>query len=136
MESLHTQLKKLVLCETMIAIDKSNAIIVDVKSAKFFIELFAGRAKGNIDAEVIFKQKIDRYLSYLNNPKYTSNVINYFSKQKILSPEAQSSLIMLVPSEKEVEEFEKLGSIYIEMLEDCGINLHSLESFSNLIFGE
>ncbi|MES2677083.1 MAG: hypothetical protein V4612_02040 [Pseudomonadota bacterium] len=134
--NLPEEVKKSVLCETMIALDKNSAIIVDIKSAKFFLELFSGRTRQDPAVETNFQQRIDRYLTYLTNPKYRSNIINYFSKQQIIVPTAQNTLIMLVPSEKEVEEFKKLGAKYIKTLADNNINLHSLKSFSNLIFGE
>ncbi len=134
--NLPDEVKKSVLCETMIALDKSSSIIVDIKSAKYFLELFSGRSRQEADVEVNFKQKIDRYLAYLTNPKYRSNILNYFARQQIILPTAQNSLIMLVPSDKEVEEFKNLGDKYTKILADNNINLHSLKSFSNLIFGE
>ena len=56
------------------------------------------------------------YLSYLANPKYRSNIINYFARQQIIVPDAQNTLIMLVPSEKEMDEFKNLGDKYIKVL--------------------
>lgn len=134
--NLPEEVKKSVLCEAMVALNKENAVIIDIKSTKFFLELFSGRARKDINAEVAFKQKIDRYLAYLTNPKYRSNIINYFSKQQIILPTAQHSLIMLVPSEKEVREFKKLGDKYVKVIEDNNIVLHSLKSVSDLILGE
>ena len=43
---------------------------------------------------------------------------------------------MLVPTEKEVSAFQDLGDEYLQILEDNNINLHSLKSLSNLVFGE
>ena len=68
--------------------------------------------------------------------KYRFNILSYFSKQKIISFSAEYSLIMLAPSQKEVDEFNKLGNEYLGALEKNHINLHSLKSFSDLIFGE
>jgi hypothetical protein len=134
--NLPEEVRKSVLCETMIIINPENIIAVDIKSARFFLELFAGRARDDETAENEFPQKMDRYLAYLANKKYRSNIISYFSRQQIISPDANISLIMLVPTQKEVEAFEELGDEYIQILADNNINLHSLKSLSNLIFGE
>jgi hypothetical protein len=79
---------------------------------------------------------MDRYLTYLTNQKYRSNIISYFSKQQIISPDVSNSLVMLVPSEKEVDAFHDLGDEYLQILENNNIHLHSLKSLSNLVFGE
>jgi len=134
--NLPEEVKKSVLCESMVMIDQNNIIIVDIKSARFFLELFSGRAREDGLVEEEFPRKMDRYLTYLTNKKYRSNIINYFSRQQIINPDANGSLVMLVPTEKEVKEFEDLGDEYMQILEDNNINLHSLKSLSNLIFGE
>jgi hypothetical protein len=134
--TLPEEVKKSVLCETMITLDKESAIIVDIKAAKYFLELFSGRAREDDDVEEIFQQKMDRYLVYLTNPKYRSNVINYFAKQNVISSNVNSTLVMLVPSEKEAIEFENLGDQYLQTLQDNNISLHSLKSFSDLVLGE
>lgn len=134
--NLPEEVRKSVLCESMIALDQENVIIVDIKSARFFLELFSGRARGDENVEDNFQQRMDRYLTYLTNQKYRSNVVNYFAKQQIIFPDANVSLVMLVPSEKEVEAFQELGDEYMQILEDNSINLHSLKSLSNLVFGE
>ncbi len=134
--SFPEKVKKSVLCESMIVLDQKNIIIIDIKSARFFLELFSGRAKEDGNIEDNFQQKIDRYLTYLTNQKYSSNIVNYFAKQQVITPDANVSLLMLVPSEKEVGVFQKLGDKYVQILEDNNINLHSLENFSNLILGE
>jgi hypothetical protein len=134
--NLPEEVKKSVLCESMIALDHENAIIVDIKSARYFLELFSGRARGDENIEDTFRQRMDRYLTYLTNQKYRSNIISYFAKQQVISPDVNKSLVMLVPSEKEVDAFHDLGDEYLQILEDNNIHLHSLKSLSNLVFGE
>jgi hypothetical protein len=134
--NLPEEFRKSVLCESMIMLDQDNIIIVDIKSARFFLELFSGRAREDELVEEEFPKKMDRYLTYLTNKKYRSNIINYFARQQIINPDVNISLVMLVPTEKEAEAFGDLGDKYMQILEDNNINLHSLKSLSNLIFGE
>jgi hypothetical protein len=133
--NLPEEVKKSILCEAIIIIDRDNIIVVDIKSARFFLELFSGRARGDDLVEEEFPKKMDRYITYLTNKKYSSNVINYLARQNVIEPTANASLVMLVPTDKEIEAFEDLGDEYIKMLEDNNINLHSLKSLSDLILG-
>lgn len=127
--------KKSVPCEALIVLSPESAIIVDIKSSKFFAELALGMVQNIVDAKTAFKQKIDRYLAYLTNPKYQSNIVNYFSKNGIISPDIDHVIIMLVPTQSEIDEFHKLGDNYLKVLDDNHILLHSLSSFEKIISG-
>ena len=81
----------------------------------------------------IFQKKIERYLSYLSNPKYKSNIVNYFSSHSLIPKEINTYLIMLVPTEKEISEFLSLGEVYQNLLKDNKISLHSLQTLSDFI---
>lgn len=125
--------KKSVPCEAMIVLNQDSAVIIDIKSTKFFAELFLSRKKNLANADDLFRQKIDRYLAYLTNPKYQSNIIKYFSKNGVIASDIQHVLIMLVPSQNEIDEFNKLGDDYLKILDDNHILLHSLKSFEEII---
>lgn len=128
------EVRKSVPCESFIILDENNCLIVDTKSLRFFKELYEEKNAKNPDAMSNFKHKIDRYLSYLSNPKYQINIINYFSSHNIVKKDIDPTLIMLVPTHEEVDEFLSLGEGYKNFLEDYRIQLHSLDSISDLIF--
>jgi hypothetical protein len=130
--------RKSVPCDSFIVLSEESAIIVDLKSAKFFSDLFLSKENdqdSKEDAEAKFKQQINRYLNYLTSLKYRSNIINYFSKKGAILPHAQYVIVILVPSQREVEEFEGLGESYAKTLEDNNILLHSFDSLQEIIFG-
>lgn len=134
--SLPEEIKKSVLCEALVVFSKDKIMIIDSKSLKFFLELASNRSKNIADADNVFVQKIERYLAYLTNPKYQSNIINYFAKNQIIVADAKVDLVMLAPTEREVGEFKKLDQKYQQILKDNNISLHSLRSLSNVVLNK
>jgi hypothetical protein len=135
-DNLPAEVKKSVLCQNFLALDKENAIIIDAKSERFFKELLKNLANKKADALQIFEQRIERYLAYLTNPKYCQNIVKYFSKKGVVSPDVQYSVIMLIKNDKELANFAQIADKFNPILEENGINLHSLFTLHDLLFKE
>jgi len=132
-ELIPEEVRKSVPCESFVILNDQECLIIDTKSLKFFGELHENKAKNNPEAVNIFQKKIERYLSYLSNPKYKNNIINYFSSHSLISKNINSNLIMLVPTDNEISEFLNLGEFYQDFLKENNIELHNFHTLSNFI---
>ena len=132
-ELIPEDIRKSIPCESFVILNEHECLVIDTKSLKFFGELHENKSKNDPDSISIFQKKIERYLSYLSNPKYKSNIVNYFSSHSLIPKEINTYLIMLVPTEKEISEFLSLGEVYQNLLKDNKISLHSLQTLSDFI---
>jgi len=125
--------KKSVLCEALFVVENDDLLIVDIRAIRFFVQYFAAVHKKDPAAKKTLKEKMDRYFSYLTNPKYRNNIVGYFAKQGIVKRDAQSSIIMLLPGSRDVKLFSSLGVKYQRALEEHDISVVSMREFSNLV---
>lgn len=84
---------KLFFCETAF-IKNQKLHIIDFKSAHYFEKYQSQKDKDKIAAQDFLKQKLDKYLTYLSNPKYCDSILQVmsFSKTKFDSHEIVMAL--------------------------------------------
>ena len=125
---------KSVPCEAFIILDQENCLIIDFKSLKIFEALGHNKiALGEEKAYKIFQEKIEQYINYLTNPKYKSNELSYFAKNKVITQNAQSVFLMFISKMADIEELKKLDEEYLQKLENNNIYLYDLQNIADSI---
>lgn len=126
------EFRKSVPCDAFIIFGDKNCAIIDLKITKLMFEFERNIAVNNSKADNILKEKLDRYLIYLSNPKYRGNVVNYFAEHKVISPKASVTMVMLLGSEAEIIEI-KENPHYSPILQKAQIRVYSFDSLAELI---
>ena len=116
------QKAKMFLCD-LAFVSLEKLYVVDFKASQYLEEYLQTE-----DAEVV-KQKLDRYLSYLANPKYLSSILKVLSES-----EAQfdkSGIVIALASAEELKILKDLG--YYEKSRKIASEILDFEGLSNLV---
>lgn len=116
---------KLMLCEVAF-IESGMLYIVDFKSCLYLEEYKAMQAKNKDAAAETLKHKLDKYLAYLGNVKYSESILKVMSVTK--AKYDKNSIIAVVPSKaelqilKEIGYYEKVRKVAAEVVDFDGVN--------------
>ena len=125
--NLDLQRAKLMLCE-LLFVDENAIYVVDFKGIKYFNEYEKLSISSEIQAQNFLKEKLEKYLGYLSNPKYLESISRIFESLKI--PKKRISIILALPSKKQLailkdlQYFEKAKKLNIEVMDfDLIVNI-------------
>ena len=125
--NLDLQRAKLMLCE-LLFVDENAIYIIDFKGIKYFNEYEKLSISSDIQAQNFLKEKLEKYLGYLSNPKYLESISRIFESLKI--PKKRISIILALPSKKQLsilkdlQYFEKAKKLNIEVMDfDLIVNI-------------
>lgn len=125
--NLDLQRAKLMLCE-LLFVDENAIYVVDFKGIKYFNEYEKLSISSDIQAQNFLKEKLEKYLGYLSNPKYLESISRIFESLRI--PKKRISIILALPSKKQLailkdlQYFEKAKKLNIEVMDfDLIVNI-------------
>ncbi len=125
--NLDLQRAKLMLCE-LLFVDENAIYIIDFKGIKYFNEYEKLSISSDIQAQNFLKEKLEKYLGYLSNPKYLESISRIFESLRI--PKKRISIILALPSKKQLailkdlQYFEKAKKLNIEVMDfDLIVNI-------------
>jgi len=125
--NLDLQRAKLMLCE-LLFVDENAIYVVDFKGIKYFNEYEKLSISSEIQAQNFLKEKLEKYLGYLSNPKYLESISRIFESLRI--PKKRISIILALPSKKQLailkdlQYFEKAKKLNIEVMDfDLIVNI-------------
>lgn len=122
------QRAKLMLCE-LAFYNGGTLYAIDLKSCRYVDEYEALKDKDSASATQNLKQKFDRYIAYLSNPKYHESIAKalFGSKIKI----EKFVIIALVPLAQEVNLLNTLG--YQAKAQKLGIEILDFNEVNNIV---
>jgi hypothetical protein len=125
--NLDLQRAKLMLCE-LLFVDDNAIYIIDFKGIKYFNEYEKLSISSEVQAQNFLKEKLEKYLGYLSNPKYLESISRIFESLRI--PKKRISIILALPSKKQLailkdlQYFEKAKKLNIEVMDfDLIVNI-------------
>lgn len=125
--NLDLQRAKLMLCE-LLFVDENAIYIIDFKGIKYFNEYEKLSISSDIQAQNFLKEKLEKYLGYLSNPKYLESISRIFESLRI--PKKRISIVLALPSKKQLailkdlQYFEKAKKLNIEVMDfDLIVNI-------------
>ena len=125
--NLDLQRAKLMLCE-LLFVDENAIYIIDFKGIKYFNEYEKLSISSDIQAQNFLKEKLEKYLGYLSNPKYLESISRIFESLRI--SKKRISIILALPSKKQLailkdlQYFEKAKKLNIEVMDfDLIVNI-------------
>jgi hypothetical protein len=125
--NLDLQRAKLMLCE-LLFVDENAIYIIDFKGIKYFNEYEKLSISSDIQAQNFLKEKLEKYLGYLSNPKYLESISRIFESLRI--PKKRISIILALTSKKQLailkdlQYFEKAKKLNIEVMDfDLIVNI-------------
>jgi hypothetical protein len=109
---------------------ENNLYILDFKAQRY-LEEFRKIADENkkLEAKEIMRQKIDKYLTYLSNPKYKNSILEIARKYK--ADFEKVNIISVVLSLKEIKLLKEID--YFEKFVKYNLEVMDLEKAENLI---
>ncbi len=122
------QKAKLLLCEVAF-INAEKLYIIDFKACNYFAEFNQQKDRDKSSAETVLKQKLDKYLAYLGNPKYLDSVLKALSSTK--SKFNKNIITIILPSRDEVKIFREM--YYYEKAHKAGFEVMDFDGINNLI---
>lgn len=91
---------------------KDFNIIIDTKILQFIREFKRNTVKNNqSEAHHILTDRINKYFSYISNPKYLENIISYFTKRKVTNINEKTIIISILPTQNELSIVKNIDSI-------------------------
>lgn len=122
------QRAKLMLCE--LAYNNAGTLyLIDFKSCRYIDEYEALKTKNDAAATQNLKQKIERYIAYLSNPKYRDSIIKALSHSHIKIEKI--IIVGLVPLAEEAKLLKALG--YIDKAKKLGIEILDFNEVNNIV---
>jgi hypothetical protein len=125
--NLDLQRAKLMLCE-LLFVDENAIYIIDFKGIKYINEYEKLSISNEIQAQNFLKEKLEKYLGYLSNPKYLESISRIFESLRI--PKKRISIILALSSKKQLailkdlQYFEKAKKLNIEVMDfDLIVNI-------------
>jgi hypothetical protein len=118
------QRAKALLCEVAF-VSSGKLYLIDFKSCRY-LEEYKARSTNKEVAEVVLKQKLDKYIAYLNNLKYRESIMKVMSSTK--AKFSKSSIIFAVGSNedlqilKEIRYYEKVRRFELEVMDFDGVS--------------
>ena len=122
------QKAKLLLCEVAF-VGKGKLSIIDFKACKILAEYESLQQKDKNVAQDHLKQKLDKYLAYLNNPKYKDTINKVMSSTK--TKYEKVGIIIALPSKKEIQAMKEIR--YYEKASQLGIEVHDFDGVNNVV---
>ena len=126
--NLDEQRAKFLLCE-LTYISGDHCYLFDFKSIKFFTEYFVNSANDLDLAKKILKDKLQKYINYLGNPKYLEAILKVMTSLKIIKE--KKSIIFAVSSKKEIALVKDLG--LDDQLKQFNIEIMDFDLIVNVI---
>jgi len=119
------QKAKLMLCE-MAFVASGKLHIFDFKACRYLVEYNQLAAKNKVMAQNTLKQKLDKYLAYLSNPKYRDSIVKVMKASR--AQFEKDAITIVVPSIadlqiiKEIRYYEKARKLGLDVLEFDEVN--------------
>lgn len=116
---------KLLLCEVAF-LSKEILHVIDFKSCHYLAEYSQLKTNNKADAEIILKQKFDRYFAYLGDQKYRASIDKVMATTK--AKFGKTTIVIAVPSNqelhilKEIHYYEKAHRLGFEIMDMNGLN--------------
>ncbi len=122
------QRAKLLLCE-LVFVNNGYLYIIDFKAVRYFSEYEKMLAVNKIEAENFLKEKLEKYLAYLSNPKYLEAISKALISLKINNE--KQVIILALPSKKQMSIIK--DSQYFEMAKKLNISIMDFDLIVNII---
>ena len=90
---------KLFLCE-LVFVDQDCLYIIDFKAVRYFSEYEKLLSTNQIEAQNFLKEKLEKYLAYLSNPKYVETILKVLGSVKI--SRSKTNIVLALPSKKQI----------------------------------
>lgn len=122
------QRAKLMLCELAFATE-GKLYLLDFKSCRYVDEYEALKQQNEPQARENLKQKFERYIGYLSNPKYQDSI-----KKSLLASKVKFDkiiVIAIVPLAEEVKLLKEMG--YQSKAHNLGIEILNFDEVNNII---
>jgi len=116
---------KFLLCEVAF-VNSEKLNIIDFKSCNYFAEYDKMKDANKAAAEANLKAHLDKYLTYLSNPKYRDSILKVMATTK--AKFAKNEIIIALPTKadlqfiKENHYYEKIRKLEFDVMEFDGIN--------------
>lgn len=123
--SFDAEKSKLFLCEAAFLQD-SHFYILDFKACTFLSDYMQTSNKDAAQKSLI--QKLDKYISYLNNPKYRAAILKAAASKN--TKFNNGDIVVITPSNAELEMLESIG--YLEKIEDTGVKVATFDEILDL----
>ncbi len=118
---------KSLLCE-LVFVDQDNLYIIDLKAVRYFSEYDKLLLVNQVEAQNYLKEKLEKYLTYLSNPKYLETILKVLGSVKITRE--KNNIILALPSKKqitlakELQFFDKAKKLNIDIMDfDLIVNI-------------
>ncbi len=122
------QRAKLMLCELAFC-NSGNLYLLDFKSCRYVDEYEASKQTNEMWAQENLKQKFERYVAYLGNPKYRDSILKSLAASRIKFDKVM--VIALVPLPEEVKLLKNMG--YQNKAHNLGIEILDFDEVNNII---
>ncbi len=123
--SFEADKSKLFLCESAF-IQDAHLYIFDFKSCNF-LEDYLSNDNKEAALEGVTK-KLDKYISYLSNPKYRAAILKAMASKNVAFD--NGDIVVVTPSNQVLETLEEIG--YLEKLEDAGAKVATFDEILDL----
>jgi len=119
---------KMLLCEVAF-IDKETLRIIDFKACHYLTEFKQMKLVDKAAAENELKQKLDRYFTYLNDPKYRDSIAKVMATTKAKFDKVTT--VIALPSKLELQALKAIH--YFEKAERFGFEIMDADGLSNVV---
>ena len=120
---------KYMLCDLFLLVNKSGYFI-DFKADKYFDDFSKRDPKSDEKVEIeALKKRLDKYLAYISNPKYSSLIKKLLTALRI-QPE-KTKVVFAVRNYEDVHLLDKIG--YSKKIEEKGVVIMDVNGINDLI---
>lgn len=123
-QNFDAKIAPLVLCE-LVFLKKQHLYFIDFKALRYLEEYNSLKAKDQKFATDNLKQRLDKYLAYLSNPKYNDSILKALAPRKIKYDKVVNVLFVSKADDlailKEIGYQAKAESLKIELVDEGSI---------------
>jgi hypothetical protein len=126
--SFSSEKAKLLLCDLAL-IDQEKLYILDFKGCGYFTEYHQLIKQDKIKAQNFLKQKLEKYLEYLGNPRYYDSISNLILSSNVKHTDGY--VIMVLANPKDAEIIKELN--YSQKASKLAIDIAHLDEIKTLV---
>jgi len=103
--------------------------ILDFKSIRYFQEYNKSKTANKDAAAEALKKRLDKYIAYISNPKYSDAIRKIGTALKIKF--AESKVVFVVNSTDDIKTFKEIK--YFELVKKAGLEIYDIDAVNDLI---
>ena len=119
---------KLLLCDIIFVKDEV-IYMIDFKSARYFQEYDKMKKSDKAAAAATLKQRLDKYVTYISNTKYSSAIKKLSVGLKLKFGEAK--VVLAVPSREAMASLKEIK--YVNTIKESGVELYDFDTVNDLV---